>query len=256
MHFVPCEEARRRPGLRLVVVGGVPSPWSESAKGILYMKRIAYVAVRMNPGDPAVAEWTGEVSAPVAMFDDEKPRSGWAEILLLAERLAPEPRLVPEDPERRAWLLGLSHEICGELGLGWCRRLVGIHASFDSDGAVGFAKPIAEYLAPKYGYRPDNGAEARRRVIELLGLLAGRLHAQRDAGSGYYLGAEPSALDIYSAAFMALFKPLDDALCPLPELLRAAFESLDPATEKALDPILLEHRDRIYREHLELPLSL
>ena len=37
---------------------------------------------------------------------------------------------------------------------------------------------------------------------------------------------------------------------------RAAFETLDAATAAALDPMLLEHRDMMYRERLELPLSL
>lgn len=37
---------------------------------------------------------------------------------------------------------------------------------------------------------------------------------------------------------------------------RQAFELRDPITEAALDPILLAHRDRMYAEHLELPLSL
>jgi hypothetical protein len=42
----------------------------------------------------------------------------------------------------------------------------------------------------------------------------------------------------------------------MPQALRAAFEILDPATEKALDPILIAHRDAVYGEALELPLSL
>jgi len=50
--------------------------------------------------------------------------------------------------------------------------------------------------------------------------------------------------------------PLDPENCPMPEMLRNAFESKDPDTVKALDPILLEHRDFIYREHLELPIEL
>ena len=37
---------------------------------------------------------------------------------------------------------------------------------------------------------------------------------------------------------------------------RRAFEWLDGPTSAALDPILLEHRDRVYARHLELPLSL
>jgi hypothetical protein len=37
---------------------------------------------------------------------------------------------------------------------------------------------------------------------------------------------------------------------------RAAFDTIDPATAAAVDPILVEHRDRMYASHLELPLSL
>ena len=91
MEFVDLEQAKRRSGLRLVVVGGVPSPWSEAAKGILHVERVPFVAVRMRPGDTQLIEWTGQTSAPVAIYDDEAPRGGWAEILLLAERLAPTP---------------------------------------------------------------------------------------------------------------------------------------------------------------------
>jgi hypothetical protein len=37
---------------------------------------------------------------------------------------------------------------------------------------------------------------------------------------------------------------------------RAALETCDGTTLDALDPILLEHRAMMYREHLELPLAL
>ncbi len=255
MEFIDVAAAKERPGLRLVSVAGVPSPWSESAKGILHVKKIPFAGVRMNPGDPSVPDWTGQASAPVAMYEDEPPRGGWAEILLLAERLAPEPRLIPADSRQRAELFGLAHEICGEMGLGWCRRLAGIHSSFATDGKVGFPKGVAAYLAPKYGYRREHGEEAQRRVLELLGLLSSRLHAQSQARSRFYLGEALSALDIYSAAFMVLFAPLPPELCPIPDVLRAAFETMDVDTEKALDPILLEHRDFIYRNYLELPLT-
>ena len=40
------------------------------------------------------------------------------------------------------------------------------------------------------------------------------------------------------------------------EALRPAFGSVDSKTAKALDPVLLEHRDFVYHEFLELPLSL
>ncbi len=36
--YISVEEARARSGLRMVVVGNVPSPWGEAAKGILHIK--------------------------------------------------------------------------------------------------------------------------------------------------------------------------------------------------------------------------
>jgi len=254
MEFVDFEEARKRDGLRLVVVSGVPSPWGEAAKGILHVKKIPFVATRLDLRNAALTEWAGQASGPVAMYESEPPRAVWSEILHLAERLAPAPRLVPEDPEARALFFGLCHEICGEMGLGWCRRLDGVAAGLEGRG--GFPAPVAKYLGDKYGYREGIGSEAHSRTIEILAMLAGRLHAQQEAGSEYYLGEALSAVDIYSAAFMALFKPLPPEQCPMPEPLREAFETLDGETARALDPILLEHRDRVYAEHLALPLSL
>lgn len=254
--YLDVEEARRRGGLRLVTVGGLPSPWSEAAKGILQVKKIPFVGVRLVPGESPVTAWTGQQSAPVALYEDEPPRGGWAGILLLAERLAPEPALIPADAGERSLLFGLSHEICGEMGLGWCRRLVGVDAGLTGEGEGGFARPVAAYLASKYGWRPGCGAEAQARVVALLRMLAERLRRQAERGSAYYLGDRLTALDVYSAAFMALFRPLPPEHCPMPDALRRVFETVDAGTEAALDPVLLAHRDRIYGEHLELPLSL
>ena len=120
--YIGVEEARNRNGLRMVVVGNVPSPWGEAAKGILHIKGIAWAAVRLVYDSELLREWAGQRSGPVAIYDNEQPRSGWAEILLFAERLAPMPSLVPADPAERALVFGISHEICGEEGLGWCLR--------------------------------------------------------------------------------------------------------------------------------------
>ncbi|WP_370156595.1 hypothetical protein [Ferrovibrio sp.] len=252
--YAGIDEAIGRDGLRMVVVGGIPSPWSEAAKGIFHVKRIEWTAVRLDYESTALKAWTGQRNAPVAVYGSEKPRQGWAEILLLAERLAPQPALLPADPAERALAFGLAHEICGEGGLGWTRRLQLIHAGLVGTG--GFAAPVAQYLARKYGYTPAAGAAAGGRVAALLGLLAGRLAAQQAAGSDYYLGAELTAVDIYAAAFMTLFRPLPQELCPMDAATRAAFGSLDAGTAAALDPRLLAHRELIYTRHLELPLSL
>src|SRR3546814_11935419 len=51
-----------------------------------------------------ISDWSSDVcssdltSAPVAMLDDDRPRAHWSEVLILAEQLAAEPRLIPADP--------------------------------------------------------------------------------------------------------------------------------------------------------------
>ena len=129
-----------------------------------------------------------------------------------------------------------------------------MHAGLN--GASGFPEPVARYLGKKYGYTPEAGAVAGARVVEMLGQLAARLNAQRAIGSRYVVGGALTAADIYSAAFVAMFRPLPSAQCAMEPSTRAAFETCDAATLAALDPVLLDHRDMMYREHLELPLSL
>ena len=63
-------------------------------------------------------------------------------------------------------------------------------------------------------------------------------------------------MDIYAACFMALFRPLAEEVCPMPAPIRSAFSALDERILAALDERLLEHRDFIYQNYLELPLSL
>src|SRR6185295_1112698 len=204
--FASVEDAISRRGLRMVVVGGVPSPWGEAAKGIFHIKGIDWTAVRLAYDSEPLKDWAGQRSGPVAIYDDERPRAGWAEILLLAERLAPSPPLLPKDAAERALVFGLAHEICGEEGLGWTRRLQLIHVGLQ--GAGGFAPRVAGYLAKKYGHSPEAGLAAGARVAALLGMLTARLKAQKAAGSRYYVGNALTAVDIYSATFMALFAPL------------------------------------------------
>ena len=126
--YLNTAEAIGRSGVRMVVVGGVPSPWGEAAKGILHIKGIDWAAVMLAYDDEPQKEWAGQRTGPVLINDAERPRSGWAEILLLAERLSPQPPLLPTDPAQRALTFGLAHEICGEEGLGWMRRLQLVHA--------------------------------------------------------------------------------------------------------------------------------
>jgi glutathione S-transferase len=251
--YVAPDEAIAADGLRMVVVGGVPSPWGESAKGIFHVKGLDWLAVRLEYKNEALTRWAGQLSGPIAIYQLEQPRDGWASILMLAERLAPTPPLLPADAAERAWVLGLSHEILGENGLAWTRRLQLVHAGLSERG--GFPGRVAAYLGKKYGYSPAQADQYSERVAALLSMLAKRLRSQAASG-GYLSGDGLTAADIYCAAVMALFKPLPAAVCEMQLPTRAAFETLDVPTAAALDPILLEHRDRMYQRHLVLPLSL
>lgn len=252
--YVSVEEAVERGGLRMVVVGDVPSAWGEAAKGLLHIKGMDWLAVRLSYDSELLKQWAGERSGPVAVYEKERPRSGWAEILLLAERLAPQPSLLPADPAERALAFGLAHEICGEQGLAWSRRLQLVHAGLQKAG--GFSGGVASYLARKYGHSPEAGAAAGDRVAALLGMLAARLKAQQRAGSRFFVGDAVTAVDVYSATAMAMFRPLPHEQCAMDPRTRAAFELRDPQTDAALDPALLAHRDMMYAQHLALPLSL
>jgi glutathione S-transferase len=252
IQYVSVEEAMSRDGLRMVVVGNVPSAWGEAAKGIFHLKRLEWLGVRLVYDNDALKKWTnGELSGPVVFYEKEFPRVGWAEILLLAERLAPDPVLLPADPLEKSRVVTSSDLFCNRNGLGWARRLQQVHAGLNNQG--GFPPRIANYLGKKYGYTPEAGAAAGARVRELLVRFVGELRSSRGP---YYLGDRLTALDIYSATFMGLFQPLPDALCRIDPPIRSALETMDEETRAALDPILLEHRDMMYEKHLETPLCL
>lgn len=251
--YLSIAEARERGDLRLVVIRGVPSPWTQAAKGLFHVKGIDFAKVELGPGESreALREWTGQDSFPAAMYEDERPRSGWEEILWLAERLAPTPRLVPIDPSERVTMFGLSREICGELGLGWCRRLL----AFGSAMREG-SNPAMAAMGRKYLSSDEEAEHAVERIVEVLGLLAARLDASQGAGHRYLMGEELTALDIYWATFCNLLKPLPPEQLPLAPEIAAMFEAREPAIVAALDSALLAHRDFIYETHLELPVEV
>jgi glutathione S-transferase len=161
---------------------------------------------------------------------------------------------MPLDADDRADAFALAQALCGEHGLGWSRRLQLIDAGLAGRG--GFPPDAARYLGRKYGYAEGSGAAATARVVQLLTMLSSRLKAQHAAGSRYYVGHELTAVDIYSAAFMALLRPLPEDVCAMEPSTRSAFSLREPLTDAALDEVLLAHRAMMYREHLELPLSL
>jgi hypothetical protein len=123
MNYISVEEAINAPGLRLVLSAGVPGPWGEAAKAILAYKGLEFTPVHQQGGgeNEALRTWTGQTSAPVAVYDDLPPVCHWLDLLLLAERLAPATPLVPLNCADRIQVLGLSALIAGVDGFGWHR---------------------------------------------------------------------------------------------------------------------------------------
>lgn len=259
MEYVEVEEARARAGLRLVLTEGVPGPWGEAAKAVFHVKGIPYTPVRQLGGRPndALRAWTGFDNAPQAVFEGERARTGWAEIVLLAERLAPEPALLPADPRERAWAFGLLHEIAGEMGFAWCRRLQLLHPilQLPEDSVPAPLRQSVARLGAKYGYSPECAAVADRRVVEILSLLSDVLREQQERGHPVFVGGALSAVDLYWAAFAAMLQPLPPEQCPMDDMLRGGYTLADREALAAADPLLLAHRDRIYRDRLTLPLD-
>jgi glutathione S-transferase len=251
--IVDLETARAARGVRLVVSGIVPSPWSEGAKGVFRLAGIATKWVRSGRPDPALAEWTRAHNVPVVFHDDDPPRTSASDIVALAARLSSAP-IVPADAASRAHAFGLLHELAGEDGLGWSGRILMIDAGIRSGGARGFSLPISQYLAPKYGYHADRVAPARARIRDLLSLFERELAS---SGAEYLAGGAPGALDVYLATFLAPLVGVSEEECPRmrPEL-RAAFSTVCEDPEIAMPPSLAAHRARMYERHLPLPIQL
>lgn len=265
MKYFEVAEARSLPGLRLVLTAHVPGPWGESAKKIFDYKKIPYVPVAQyaaKANDDLVA-WTGIRNAPNAMYNDEPPRTGWYDILMLAERLAPTPALLPTRSEERALVLGISAEICSEWGWGWARRaMMGTPYAGTPDPArvASLSRPPWEpedIARMRAGYSASVGgpAEAPARCADILRMLAGRLHRQKAEGSPYLVGHALTACDIYWTVFSMALEPLPHAVNPMPDWMRMSYDMIGPVIEAAKDPILLEHRDMVYARHLSLPLD-
>ena len=253
---IDIEQARRASGLRIVTLVHVPSPWGEALKGILHIKQLPHARVGHVFGTPTqtLQEWTAQDSFPVMAWNDERPRTTWIDQLYLAERLAPTPRLIPERLEDRLLMFGYSNELCGENGIGWAERLRGVHEQVTKPG--GDPAGVSAYLGKKYGYTPEIGKRATERVVSGLTALAARLEQQKARGSRFFIGDSLSAMDVYWAAFSNAMRPLAPELCPMPQMIREMFTTTEPAIVAATKPILIKHRDFIFKNYLELPVDL
>ena len=145
LDYVSIAAAREMSGLRLVLGQyTIPGPWREACKGLFHVKGIAYtrvvtadagksdLAIGMDGSQTELIAWTGQPSAPVAVWNDERPRSSWIDQLNLAERLNPEPPLLPSTISDRIVMFGLINELAGENGIAWQKRLLMVHGPLSS----------------------------------------------------------------------------------------------------------------------------
>lgn len=248
MKHLSVAEARGLPGLRLALSVGSPGPWSVSARALFDLRQVPYAAVAQELGEPNLdlVAWTGRRNAPVAVFEEEAPVDGWLEIAVLAERLGSGASLFPDDPVDRALAMGFSAEICGQGGFGWARRISMLGAAADD---------VSSVYSREYGVSGGALASSNARVIGILHGLSAQLHRQRLAGSDYLVGNRLGACDVHWACFSLLIAPLAPEHCALPPYLRTLFENMPPEMRTAIDPILIEHRDRIWERHIGLPLD-
>jgi len=255
--YVNIEQAVTMGSLRVVLPAGIPGPWAEAVKSILYVKKVPFTRVRHDRADYApLIRWTAQSSAPVMVYNDERPRSVWSDQLFLAERLQANPALVPPDLENRVLMFGLSNELCGENGFGWSRRLMLIHATVTDPNTTEEARKGMLAFGSKYGYSPAAATAAPAKAAQIVRVLAERLESQRSRGSRFLIGSGLSALDIYWAVFAAMIEPLPENLCPMLPEFRRRYICEDPVVRAATTPQLLAHRDFIYHEYLELPVDL
>lgn len=263
MEYLSVADARDRDDLRLVLTAGNPGPWGEAAKAIFKVKGVPFTAVRQDAGgdNAALRDWTGHRNAPVVVAGSqamstseaggEPPHSHWLDILQFAERLCPEPALIPAVMGDRIAMLGMIHELAGYRGLGWYRRLLIFHPLMnDPDYAE-----MMRNMAHDYGYSPAEAEIAEARCVEVLALLSEQLRQQQARGSRYFFGDTVSALDLYWAAFSNMVQPLAEADCSMAAGTRAAYGQLPGAVAAAADPLLFQHRDWIWREVIGLPMD-
>lgn len=266
LDYLEIAEARQRSGLRLVLGAyAVPGPWREACKGLFDVKRIPYVSVRTanagasdldfgaNGSQSELYAWTAQSSAPVAIWNEERPRSAWIDQLNLAERLAPTPPLIPSNIDLRMRMFSLINELAGEIGFGWNKRLLLVHEAFTTLSPNDDGYAFWSALSDKYGYTVARALAAKSQMIAIMSALSNQLAAQHQRGQRYLIGEQLSALDIYFATFYALIEPLPPHLCPMATSYRPSYQNRDPDIAAAISPELAQHRDFIYTQHLVVP---
>ncbi len=268
LDYKTIAQAREMSGLRIVLGAyPIPAPWRESCKGVYYVKGLSYTPVRtanagcadlsigIGASQSELIAWTGQASAPVVVWNDERPRSRWIDQLHLAERLQPEPSLVPEQIDDRVHMFGLANELLGENGLLWSKRLIMCDGPLKTLTSDDPQREFWAFLGKKYDYSKAGATAAAARIRTIVTLFAAQLATQQQHGKRYLIGEKLSALDIYWAACCGILDPMPEDRCPMASAFRGSvYGNSDPDIERALTPALRAHRDFIYAEFLELPI--
>jgi glutathione S-transferase len=253
MEYLMPEDARKMKGLRLVLTQAAFGPWGQAVKKMLELKGIPYIPVAQIAGEAntELVNWTGTRNAPTIMYDDEPPVTRWFDQIPFIEKLKPTPPLLPVDSGARIEVFGITHEIAGEWGFGWCRRLMMFNDMDVAAKNAGNNVPAGiSTLMNQYGYATQNAASAPARVADIIKTLAQRLKDQRKKGSPYFVGNQLTVADIYWASFSYMVELLPDEISYMPADMRPLRECRDPTILAAKDPILIEHRNEMFAKHL------
>lgn len=252
MKYVEPAVARNIRGLRLALTRDFPAPYSMSARAIFDLRGVAYVPVaQLGAGaNEDLVAWTRHRNAPVAVYNDEAPRVGWLEILNLAERLGSGASLVPTNIDERMMMVGLVNELIGENGLVWNLRLMML--GLPGPERVARASERNPMYA-QYGYSESAREAAHGKAAAVLEMFTAHAHRQRDRGSRYLIGSSLTAADVYWAYFSQILDTLPDAQCAMPTQLRETYD-LASAAMGGCDSYLIEQRDWIFDQHLQLPM--
>ncbi|MEM7540414.1 MAG: hypothetical protein AAF384_02385 [Pseudomonadota bacterium] len=267
LDYVSLAKAREMSGLRIVLGAyPIPGPWREACKGVFHVKDLTYVrahtadhgendlAFRMGGTQSELIAWSGQASAPVVAWNDELPKSSWIAQLNLAERLNPEPPLIPRNIADRILMFGLANELLGEQGLVWNKRHLMAIGPLATLPANDPQRSVWQHLGGKYGYSKNAADRAPGRIVDILTSLHEQLVSQQAKNRRYLLGESLSALDIYWSTTCNFLAPMPPERCPMADAFRGPYGNDDPLIEKALSGELKAHRDFIYEQHLELPI--
>lgn len=252
MEYLTVEEARNQSGLRLALTRGVPGPWSEAAKAIFTLRKVDYVPVEQMAGgeNNELVQWTGHRNAPVAVYENEAPRVRWLELLDLAERLGSGPSLVPEDRDDRMLMVGLINEIAGEGGMAWNARSLMFHAGILAQGPEAAKNPM--YADYQYDAKIIDANQAK--IESFLAYLSSHIKAQQAQDSHFLVAGQLTAADVYWAYFSNMLEILPPEHCAVSDGLSDTWGILAQSIS-GYDPLLIEQRNRIFADHLLLPLD-